>query len=253
MKKKQLWDGPSSLNEKVSVLCKTIFFSIILFGFLSSQLYSELKADKSIYDFQEIKEGLNVPVRFTLTNSGTKPVRIKEIRTFASCVQSRPFTEMVLKPGESTTLEFVFESLGYGGVIISKPIEVHHDDAKQSPLKLYVKGKVSPLEDFQAPVGEVTYNYLVLLDIRSPEEYEKEHILGAINVPYALLWSWAKNIKESLPEEVFIYVYSEQGIKSDEAVIKMRKEGYNQYVSIVGGIKEWKRRYKGQWIISGQI
>lgn len=99
----------------------------------------------------------------------------------------------------------------------------------------------------------MTYNYLVLVDIRSPEAYEKEHVLGSINVPQIKLNSWAEKIKKNLPKQVIIYLYSEEGTKSDEAVKELRKRGYKQYVSVVGGIKEWKRRHKGQWIVSGQI
>jgi len=251
MKKKMNWNGHSILNKRNSIHCVIAFSVIFLFLLLPLSLYSELIAKKPIYNFHTVKEGVNVPVWFTLTNSGTKLVRIKEIRTFASCVQSRPITDMGLKPGESLQLDFVFESLGYGGVTINKAIEIHYDDPKKSPLRLYVKGKISPLKEFQAPVGEVTYNYLVLLDIRSPEEYEKGHILGALNVPYEKLWEWTQKIEKSLPSEVLIYVYSEQGIKSDEAVKKLREQGHKQYVSVVGGFQEWRHRYKNQWIVSG--
>lgn len=253
MNKKTIWNGLSNLNENVTLLDKNIFFPVLIFLLLSPLLHSELKTDQSIYDFQTVKEGVNVPVCFTLTNSGPDQVRVTEIRTFASCVQSRPLNDVVLEPGESLKLDFVFESLGYGGISINKPIEIYHNDSRKNPLKLYVKGKVTPLEEFQAPIGEVTYNYLVLLDIRSPEAYEKEHILGSINVPQTKLNSWAEKIKKSLPDQVLIYVCSEEGVQSDEAVKELRKRGYKQYVSVVGGIKEWKRRYKGQWIVSGKI
>ncbi|HHF51851.1 MAG TPA: DUF1573 domain-containing protein [Candidatus Aminicenantes bacterium] len=253
MNKKTIWNGLSNLNENVSLLDKNILFPVLIFLLLSPLLHSELKTDKSIYDFQTVKEGVNVPVYFTLTNSGPNQVRITEIRTFASCVQSRSLNDVVLGSGESIKLDFVFESLGYGGISINKPIEIYHNDPRKNPLKLYVKGKVTPLEEFQAPIGEVTYNYLVLLDIRSPEAYEKEHILGSINVPQTKLNSWAEKIKKNLPDQILIYVCSEDGIQSDKAVKELRKRGYKQYVSIVGGIKEWKRRYKSQWIISGKI
>ncbi|MCD6516631.1 MAG: DUF1573 domain-containing protein [Candidatus Aminicenantes bacterium] len=253
MNKKTIWNGLSNLNENGSLLDKNILFPVLIFLLLSPLLHSELKTDKSIYDFQTVKEGVNVPVYFTLTNSGPNQVRITEIRTFASCVQSRSLNDVVLGSGESIKLDFVFESLGYGGISINKPIEIYHNDPRKNPLKLYVKGKVTPLEEFQAPIGEVTYNYLVLLDIRSPEAYEKEHILGSINVPQTKLNSWAEKIKKNLPDQILIYVCSEDGIQSDKAVKELRKRGYKQYVSIVGGIKEWKRRYKGQWIISGKI
>lgn len=153
MNKKTIWNGLSNLNEKGSILWKTIILPLILFLVLAYPLHPELKTDKTIYDFHTIKEGVNAPVWFTLTNSGPHQVKIKEIRTFASCVQSRPVTDKVLKPGKSLRLDFVFESLVYGGAIINKPIEIHYNDPKKSPLNLYVKGKITPLEEFQAPIG----------------------------------------------------------------------------------------------------
>jgi len=250
MNSKTDWNGLSNLNERFSF--KIVVFLIILFLISSGPLHSELKTDKSVFDFQTVQEGVNVPVWFILTNSGVKQVQITEIRTFASCVQSRPVTDMVLNPGESLKLEFIFESLGYGGVSINKPIEIHHNIPKKSPLRLYVKGRITPLKDFQASVGEVTYNFLILLDIRSSKDYEKEHVLGSANVPYSKINSWAEKTKENMPNQVMIYVLSEEGIQSDEAVKELRRRGFKQFVSVVGGIKEWKRRYKGQWIVSGK-
>lgn len=247
------WNGLSSLNEKGSFSFKIVVFLILLFFVSTGPLHSELKTDSSIFDFKTVKEGVNVPVWFILTNSGAKQVKITEIRTFASCVQSRPVTDMVLNPGESLKLDFIFESLGYGGASINKPIEIHHNIPKKSPLRLFVKGRITPLKDFQASIGEVTYNFLILLDIRSSKDYEKEHVIGSANVPYSKLNSWAEKIKENLPAQIMIYVLSEEGIQSDEAVKELRKRGFNQFVSVVGGIKEWKRRYKSHWIVSGQI
>jgi len=212
----------------------------------------KLTANKSYFDFGSIREGMNVPVKFKITNTGTKKLKILEIRTFSSCVQSRPLTKNTLASGESIELEYVFESLGYGGVSIGKQIEIHYNNSALSPLRLNVRGKVFPLESYQAPMGELIYNFFVLIDIRPSEQFIKEHIIGAINVPYEKIEDWATSVAKSISDEVIIYLYSEDGTESDNAANLLQKKGYSQYLSIVGGMKEWKNQHGKKFLVSGK-
>jgi len=136
---------------------------------------------------------------------------------------------------------------------VDKHIEIHYNNKKLSPLKLKVKGKVLPLEAFQAPLGELTYNFFVLVDIRSPERFTKEHIIGAINVPHEKIDQWASDVSRSISDELIIYLYSEIGQKSDEAAKRLREKGYGQYISIVGGLEEWKNRMGKKFLIPGKL
>jgi rhodanese-related sulfurtransferase len=213
---------------------------------------AELQAEKSVFDFGQLQEGVNTPVNFTIKNSGDRKVLIKEIRTFAACVQSQPLEKNSLDPGESLALEYVFESLGYGGADIQKSIEVHYNNRRKSPLILLVKGQVRPLESHQASLGELAYNFYVLVDIRQPGKYEKEHILGAINIPRPQLLSWAEKASQTLSDEIIIYLYSEEGEESDAAAVSLRERGFIQFLSLVGGLKEWKQRYKNKLLITGE-
>jgi len=216
---------------------------------IDAHAQAKLTANKSYFDFGSIKEGMNVPVKFKITNTGTKKVKIQEIRTFSSCVQSRPLTKNTLAPGESIELEYVFESLGYGGTSIDKQIEIHYNN---SALRLNVRGKVLPLEPYQAPMGELIYNFFVLIDIRPPEKFFKEHIIGAINVPYEKIDDWATSVAKSISDEVIIYLYSEDGTESDKVAKLLQKKGYSQYLSIVGGMKEWKNQHGKKFLVSGK-
>jgi len=229
---------------------------ILLFTFLfcfqlPGNAEAELQTEKPVFDFGTIQEGTNVPVHFTVENSGSKKLVIREIRTFAACVQSLPLKENVLDPGESVRLEYVFASLGYGGADIDKVIEVHYNNRKKSPLRMTVKGKVLPLETFQSPLGEIIYNFYILIDIRSEAEFREEHILGAIHVPRTELAAWIKKAEQNLSEDIIIYLCSEDGIESDKAAALLQKKGYPQFLSIVGGLKEWKRRFGKKLLISG--
>ncbi len=212
----------------------------------------ELTAEKAALDFGTIREGMNVPVSFTVTNRSSKEVRIQQVRTFAACVEARPLSKHSLLPGESLTMEYIFESLGYGGASVNKSIEIHYNSKRFSPLRLNVRGRVLPLEPYQAPIGELTYNFFVLVDIRPAASFLKEHIIGAINIPHERLSQWAAEIAGRLSDELIIYLYCEDGRRSDEAAQRLREKGYRQYISIVGGLKEWKNQKGEKFLISGK-
>ena len=231
---------------------------LILISFLSMmpiypKEWPNLTTKEATFNIGEVREGINVEVRFTVVNRGNKEARIREIRTFAACVQARPITKRKLAPGESLTLDYIFQSLGYGGASVDKHIEIHYNHKKLSPLKLMVKGKVLPLETFQAPLGELTYNFFVLVDIRSTERFTKEHIIGAINVPYEKIEQWASEVSRSISDELIIYLYCEIGQKSDEAAKRLREKGYGHFISIVGGLKEWKNQMGKKFLIPGKL
>lgn len=231
--------------------CLSVFIFLAL-TFLPLNASSELTAKKSSFDFGTIREGINVPVSFKITNTGKDKAKIQEIRTFAACVQSRPLTQRVLAPGESVELEYVFESFGYGGVSIDKSIEIYYNSRKLSPLRLQVKGQVLALEPYQAPLGELTYNFFVLVDVRSPEYFTEEHILGAINVPLKKIQEWATQVAKSASEDIVIYLYSEDGKESDRAAKLLRQRGFSHYISIVGGLREWKHQHGEKLLVSGK-
>jgi rhodanese-related sulfurtransferase len=213
---------------------------------------SELAAEKSTFNFGEVQEGINVEVSFVVVNKGTQEARIREVRTFAACVEARPITKRKLAPGESLSLDYFFQSLGYGGAAVNKHIEIHYNNRKLSPLKLKVKGEVLPLESFQAPLGEMTYNFFVLVDIRSPERFAEEHIIGAINVPYQKIDQWVADVSKSISNELIIYLYSEDGQRSDEVAEELKEKGYAHFISIVGGLKEWKNQMGKKFLIPGK-
>lgn len=102
---------------------------------------SSITVDNTRFDFGTISEGENALVFFKLQNHSSKPVRSAEVHYFVACVQSVPFEKKWIEPAQSLELHYVFESLGYGGVIVNKEIEVYVEKMKY-PLKLSVTGNV---------------------------------------------------------------------------------------------------------------
>jgi rhodanese-related sulfurtransferase len=72
----------------------------------------------------------------------------------------------------------------------------------------------------------------VLLDARSPEEYQSGHIAGSLNLP---LQAWNR-AEEMIPDkDVPVFVYCHSGARSSEAVSMLREMGYTHAMNI-GGI-----------------
>lgn len=78
--------------------------------------------------------------------------------------------------------------------------------------------------------------YIVLIDVRTPEEYDAEHIPGSINIPVqAIAWE----IHE-VPICLFtpLIVYCKTGIRACEAASILTRIGF-QTVYTFGGIQKW--------------
>lgn len=227
------------------------WFTLFLLFWSPAAAAPSLRARPTVFDFGTVREGMRAPVRFRITNISRENCRIESIRTFAACVQTRPPADPVLGAGESLDLEYVFESLGYGGVAVDKAIEIHYK-GPDSPLILRVRGRVLSLEPFQAPIGEMTYNYFALVDLRPAPDFEKEHLLGAVHIPAASLLSWVESASDGMSPELVIYLICSDGELSDSLARTLRSRGYPQFISLVGGIREWKRKLGRKYLIAGK-
>lgn len=83
---------------------------------------------------------------------------------------------------------------------------------------------------------EVLKNYsnVILLDVRSHQEYEEGHINGAINIPtYELYRSAPRVLKD---KDAIIIAYCTVGVRSKHAIDVLRKMGYKNLYHLSGGI-----------------
>ena len=83
-------------------------------------------------------------------------------------------------------------------------------------------------------------NTVQLIDLRSPEEFRKQAIPGAVNIPYPEfvakdpeIWLGNKNVRN-----IF---YSDGDIESDYALVYARGLGYDNSYVMTGGVREWIR------------
>ena len=77
---------------------------------------------------------------------------------------------------------------------------------------------------------------IVIVDVRTPEEYGESHIGNAINIPVEDIGA---EKPEALPDtDAEIMVYCRSGVRSKQAADKLLGLGYKN-IKDIGGIKDW--------------
>jgi len=77
--------------------------------------------------------------------------------------------------------------------------------------------------------------YTIVLDVRSPQEYEEGHINGAINIPEYEISSKVNNIIQNKNTKIIVYCAS--GSRSKKAIKTLKKLGFVQLYNLEGGIE----------------
>ncbi|MDO4762872.1 MAG: thioredoxin domain-containing protein [Flavobacteriaceae bacterium] len=90
--------------------------------------------------------------------------------------------------------------------------------------------------EFQNEVKE-TQNALVV-DVRTPEEFENGHLDGALNVDWRNQNFEEKILKVDKNQPVFVYCMS--GRRSAKAIAKMKELGFSNIVEMSGGMIAWR-------------
>jgi len=76
----------------------------------------------------------------------------------------------------------------------------------------------------------------VLLDVREPEEFAREHVSGAVNVPQADL---ATRLDE-IPRDRPILTICQSGSRSLRSAQFLHQQGYQNVATVVGGTRAWR-------------
>lgn len=79
----------------------------------------------------------------------------------------------------------------------------------------------------------------LVLDVRSPEEFNAGHIIDARNLPLASLKQSLDSIKKYREKPVI--VCCEQGVTAGQAARLLRTEGFSGIVKLQGGLAAWRQ------------
>ncbi|MBP9719198.1 MAG: rhodanese-like domain-containing protein [Candidatus Levybacteria bacterium] len=81
---------------------------------------------------------------------------------------------------------------------------------------------------------------IVVLDVRTPQEYQKGHIENSINIPVDAI---QKEVTTKISDKKTpIYVYCLSGSRSIFAVDMMIKLGYTHVFDITNGLLAWRAK-----------
>ncbi len=81
---------------------------------------------------------------------------------------------------------------------------------------------------------------VMLLDVRTDQEYEQGHIPGAVHVPLADIGDRVKKHKK----EKELVVYCQTGNRSIWAIKRLMGMGYKNLYNLKGGYSAWKRIHR---------
>ena len=109
-------------------------------------------------------------------------------------------------------------------------------------LVLFVLGGLvaSCTETKKIPITDVSAKDLesaIVLDVRTPQEFEAGHLEGAINI------DWYQEdftqMLETIPKDEKVYVYCKLGGRSAMAAKLMDSLGYKKVIDLEGGYDAW--------------
>ncbi|PJB12536.1 MAG: rhodanese-like domain-containing protein [Flavobacteriales bacterium CG_4_9_14_3_um_filter_40_17] len=92
------------------------------------------------------------------------------------------------------------------------------------------------VDDFKKIEGNKN---VLIVDVRTPYEYNSGHIQGAINIDY-----YATNFKTKLSKldhTYPIYIYCHSGVRSAKAAHTLKSLNFSKIYDLDGGIVAWKK------------
>lgn len=83
---------------------------------------------------------------------------------------------------------------------------------------------------------------IVLIDVRTPEEYSQGYIEGAVNIDYKD--SDFENLISKIDKSKPVAIYCRSGVRSGKSAVLMKKLGFAKVYDLKGGILKWNQSSK---------
>jgi thioredoxin 1 len=103
---------------------------------------------------------------------------------------------------------------------------------------LYLSGQVNSVLEPQEFLQKLKSSDIVLLDVRTPEEYQTGHIKNAIDLDYRNA-TFSDQIRKLDPSKTYL-IYCRSGRRSASTIDSLKKLGFTQLYDLKGGINAWK-------------
>lgn len=79
---------------------------------------------------------------------------------------------------------------------------------------------------------------MVILDVRTPEEFAKGHIPGAINIPYTHLPVRISEVADAADKDIVLYCTI--GVRAEKGAERLRENGFTKLLHLDGDMQAWE-------------
>lgn len=132
----------NQFDQTKSIIMKKVLTLFAAIGFFSlaalAQNGAAIEAEASTHNFGEVPQGIPVKHDFTVTNNGTDPLVIDNVKTTCGCTVTKWPKEPIM-PGESATITAQYNAAKVGH--FKKPATVI-SNASNGQVQLFLEGTV---------------------------------------------------------------------------------------------------------------
>ena len=79
---------------------------------------------------------------------------------------------------------------------------------------------------------------MVILDVRTPEEFAAGHVPGAINIPYTHLPARISEVADAGDKDIVVYCAT--GVRAERGAERLRENGFTKLLHLDGDMKAWE-------------
>ena len=79
---------------------------------------------------------------------------------------------------------------------------------------------------------------LIVLDVRTPEEYAAGHVPGAVNIPYTHLPARISELPDAGDKDIVVYCVT--GVRAERAASRFKDNGFRRILHLDGDMKQWE-------------
>jgi len=139
-------------HREESELIKRLLRFIVVSAFTVSAVSAlsaapKIQFEQELVDFGKVSVGKPITVSFAFTNVGDSDLEILKISSGCGCTKAEA-NQTRVAPGQSSTIEAIFNSTGFNGRI-HKSISISTNDPARPTLGLSISGEVESLARFR--------------------------------------------------------------------------------------------------------
>ncbi len=124
------------------------------------------------------------------------------------------------------------------GVFLTGGCIQTENNTEELQTQIQIIENITPEETYILIQEKKGNSNLVILDVRTPEEFLGEHIENAINLDYYS--DTFRNDLDKLDKDKTYLIYCRSGRRSEDALNVMKELDFREVYNVLGGITRWK-------------